>query len=224
MPSEGGLPPRVRLAMAPDAPVVVAGTCALLAASAPEIDVISLADVGDDPGRVEVLLYDPQRHRVADFGALHRRSPGLLPVAYSWSVRPDIVDEARRDGAVAFLSKELSDEEVATAIRALRAGHRGRFLVQPFAPAPSRESRPMGLTEREQDVLELVTKGLSNDEIARRLFLSVNSVKSYIRTAYRKIGATRRSQAVLWGVQHGMDQVPGQPGPTEGHPVTSPRS
>ena len=49
-------------------------------------------------------------------------------------------------------------------------------------------------------------------------------MKSYIRTAYRKIGATRRSQAVLWGVQHGMDQVPGQPGPTDGDPVRSPRS
>ncbi len=219
--SERGLPPRVRLALAPDAPVVVAGTRALLATSAPEIDVVCLADVRADPGRVEVLLYDPQRHRIADFGPLHRTSPGLVPIAYSWSVRPDVVDEARRDGAAAYLSKELSEEEVATAIRAIRAGHRGRFLVQPFVPARSRETRPLGLTEREQDVLELVTRGLSNDEIALRLFLSVNSVKSYIRTAYRKIGATRRSQAVLWGVQHGMDQVPGKPGRAEDDdPVT----
>jgi DNA-binding NarL/FixJ family response regulator len=203
----------VRLALAPDAPLVVAGTCALLAKAAPEMEVVCLAEAGDDPGRVEVLLYDPQRHRVAAFGRLQRTSPGALVVAYSWSTRPDVVDEARRDGAAAFLSKELDEEEVATAIRALRAGHRGRFLVQPFVPAPTRqEGRPGGLTERECDVLELVTQGHSNDEIARRLFLSVNSVKSYIRTAYRKIGATRRSQAVLWGVEHGFNQGPGRPG------------
>ena len=216
MQSERGLPPRVRLALAPDAPLVVAGTRALLARAAPEIDVVCLAVADDDPGRVEVLLYDPQRHRVADFGRVRRTSPGVVVVAYSWSTRPDIVDEARRDGAVAFLSKELDEVEVATAIRAVRAGHRGRFLVQPFVATPTREARPAGLTERECDVIELVTQGHSNDEIARRLFLSVNSVKSYIRTAYRKIGATRRSQAVLWGVEHGFNQGQGE--------VRSPRS
>jgi DNA-binding NarL/FixJ family response regulator len=200
----------VRLALAPDAPLVVAGTCALLASAAPEIDVVRLTDAGDDPGRVEMLLYDPQRHRVAHFDRLRGSSPRVLVVAYSWSTRPDIVDEARRDGAVAFLSKELDEEEVATAIRAVRAGHRSRFLVQPYVAAPTRQARPGGLTERECDVIELVTQGHSNDEIARRLFLSVNSVKSYIRTAYRKIGATRRSQAVLWGVEHGFNQGQGE--------------
>ena len=45
--------------------------------------------------------------------------------------------------------------------------------------------------------------GLSNDEIARRLYLSINSVKTYIRSAYRKIGVTRRTQAAMWWVEHG---------------------
>ena len=209
MPPERGLPPALRLALAPDAPLVTAGVLALMGV-APEIDVVRLPGTDADPGRVEMLLYDPQRHRAADFVRVHRTSPGVLVVAYSWSTRPDIVDEARREGACGYLSKELDEDELVSAIRALRAGHRGRFLVQPFQPAPAQQGRPLGLTDREQDVLELVTRGLSNDEIARRLFLSVNSVKSYIRTAYRKIGATRRSQAVLWGVQHGMDEVPGR--------------
>ena len=65
-------------------------------------------------------------------------------------------------------------------------------------------------------MLELVTVGRSNDEIAKRLFLSINSVKSYIRTGYRKIGATRRTQAVLWGVEHGLATREGQVTATEG--------
>ncbi|WP_223286195.1 helix-turn-helix transcriptional regulator [Kocuria atrinae] len=47
--------------------------------------------------------------------------------------------------------------------------------------------------------------GATNDEIARTCYLSINSVKSYIRSAYRKMGVERRSQAVLWGVQNGME-------------------
>jgi len=73
-----------------------------------------------------------------------------------------------------------------------------------------------GLTQRELEVLELVTVGCSNDEIAKRLFLSINSVKSYIRTGYRKIGATRRTQAVLWGVEHGLTTRDGPVTATEG--------
>ena len=206
MSSEPGAQSRAKLALAPDAALVVAGTTALLSRATPEFEVIAMRDVDADVGRVQVLLYDPQRHRADALARQLRSSPGLLLVAYSWSVRPDVVDDARRDGAVAFLSKELSEEELGAAVRAVCAGHRARFLVEPFRPPEQAlHERPGGLTEREYDVLELVTQGLSNDEVAARLFLSVNSVKSYIRTAYRKIGATRRSQAVLWGVQHGFE-------------------
>ena len=66
---------------------------------------------------------------------------------------------------------------------------------------PGREA---GLTAREAEVLALITQGLSNQEIAERSYLSINSVKTYIRTAYRKVGVTRRAQAVVWGMQHGL--------------------
>ncbi len=54
-------------------------------------------------------------------------------------------------------------------------------------------------------MLALITQGLSNQEIADQTYLSINSVKTYIRTAYRKIDVTRRSQAVAWGLKHGFD-------------------
>ncbi len=61
-----------------------------------------------------------------------------------------------------------------------------------------------GLSARELDILELVGSGVSNSEIAAGLYLSINSIKSYIRTAYRKIDVTTRSQAVLWAVEHAV--------------------
>jgi DNA-binding CsgD family transcriptional regulator len=65
--------------------------------------------------------------------------------------------------------------------------------------------REHGLTARESEVLALITQGLSNQEIAERTYLSINSVKTYIRTGYRKIGVGRRSQAVAWGMRHGFE-------------------
>lgn len=60
------------------------------------------------------------------------------------------------------------------------------------------------LSPRELDVLRLVTNCSTNQEISDQLYVSPNSVKTYIRGAYRKIGATTRSEAVVWGVRHGL--------------------
>ncbi|MEP7332012.1 MAG: LuxR C-terminal-related transcriptional regulator [Terracoccus sp.] len=59
------------------------------------------------------------------------------------------------------------------------------------------------LTRREAQVLCLIGEGLSNQDIAAAIFVTVNTVKSYIRTAYRKIGVTSRAQAVRWALVHG---------------------
>ena len=57
---------------------------------------------------------------------------------------------------------------------------------------------------REAEIIALITQGHTNLDIAERSHLSINSVKTYIRTAYRKMGVERRPQAVLWGVRHGF--------------------
>ena len=64
--------------------------------------------------------------------------------------------------------------------------------------------RNEGLTDRESEILALITQGNSNAEVAKLTYLSPNTVKSYIRTIYRKINVTSRTQAVLWGVRHGF--------------------
>jgi DNA-binding NarL/FixJ family response regulator len=80
---------------------------------------------------------------------------------------------------------------------------------EPAPALPRLDTDPSELSARERDVLELVASGLSNQEIAESLYVSNNTVKTYIRTAYRKIGAERRSQAVLWAIQHGLLSIPG---------------
>ncbi|CUR55785.1 hypothetical protein NOCA2300017 [metagenome] len=73
-----------------------------------------------------------------------------------------------------------------------------------MARTRSWRGREAGLTEREAQVMELITAGLGNREIAGLLYLSLNSVKSYIPSAYRKIGVDTRAKAVLWGAQNGF--------------------
>ncbi|MEO9323958.1 response regulator transcription factor [Nocardioides sp. C4-1] len=78
-----------------------------------------------------------------------------------------------------------------------------QLLDAPLTAYPGLEA----LTKRELEVLRLITQGLSNDDIARELYITHNTVKSFVRSAYRKIGVTRRPQAVVWGFQHGLMDV-----------------
>ena len=61
------------------------------------------------------------------------------------------------------------------------------------------------LSTRETEIVALIVRGLSNQEIAEAAYLSINSVKTYIRTAYRKMGVKTRPQAVLWLLRNGFD-------------------
>ena len=58
-------------------------------------------------------------------------------------------------------------------------------------------------TAREAGVVTLIARGLTNEEIAQEAHISINTLKTYIRSAYRKMGVERRSQAVRWGIEHG---------------------
>jgi DNA-binding NarL/FixJ family response regulator len=125
---------------------------------------------------------------------------------YTWNHHPGMVDDVLKGGVTGYLGKSLSAVQLG---RALRSIHLGEPVV---APSPA---RPVGgrndvsseadmLTVRERETLALIATGRSNDEIAREMRISLNSVKSYIRSAYRKTGVQSRSQAVLWAVTHGV--------------------
>ena len=121
-------------------------------------------------------------------------------LVFTWSHSPSSVRRSLAAGARGFVSKCASSADLAAAVAAV---HRGETV----APAPRQRPQPRGvadLSTREAEVLELICHGMSNLEIADQLFVSVNSVKTYVRQIYQKIGVARRAQAVAWGLAHGF--------------------
>ena len=114
---------------------------------------------------------------------------------------------ARRHGAAGYLHKGLNADELVAAIVAIHEGHHPADVQSGSQPVLTWPGDVLGLSERESEMLTFITRGLTNDEIARRAFLSINSVKTYIRTAYRKIGVHTRAQAVAWGYQNGFQST-----------------
>ena len=159
---------------------------------------------------VDVVLYDSfaqpesDHHQIAE---LLKNPQARHVVVYTWNLQPELVDAARRQGVHGYLSKMLPAAELVAAIEAVNAGEiviparRGRALSAPGLDWPGRRE---GITDRESEILALITQGMSNADVARLTYLSPNTVKSYIRSVYRKIGATSRVEAVLYGVHHGF--------------------
>ena len=107
-------------------------------------------------------------------------------------------------GAEAAISIGATAEDLLEVIRAAMAGDLEDSPAAQYAEESTHLGTEAGLSERETDVLRLIAQGISNQEIAETLFLSVNSVKTYIRSTYHKIGVASRAQAVAWAMQHGF--------------------
>lgn len=197
----------IRLAIVDDHAVVVAGVASFLAAE--RIDVVetdaSLPVISD----VDIVLFDTFGQVEGDGIDLEDfvRDSGARVVVYSWNLQPAMVEQAVAQGARGYLSKVLTGPEIVAALERVMAGDivilTGDHETS-VGGSGDWPGRATGLSPREAEILALITQGLSNQEIANRAYLSINSVKTYIRAAYRKIGVTRRSQAVLWGVENGF--------------------
>ena len=117
------------------------------------------------------------------------------------------MEAALRCGARGALSRRLPQDALLAGIESILEGRDPRQCPPDHSSCHPEIARS-GLTEREVDVLCLVADGLTNQEIAERLYLSINTVKTYIRYGYRKIGAERRSHAVIWAERHGLAPPP----------------
>ena len=198
-----------------DQPVIAAGVERLLEPYAERVVVVpDDAEAGDDV----VVLYDVfglYVGREEDFERVVKKHPDRV-LALSRVLQPGLTARALDLGAVADVSVGLEGRELVAAIEAFAAGHLqdgSQADLDNQADRRRQLGRDVDLTPREQEVLALIVRGLSNDDLAAQLYLSINTVKSLIRAIYRKIGVTSRSQAVAWGVEHGFPSGAERPEP-----------
>jgi DNA-binding NarL/FixJ family response regulator len=181
--------------------------------------VVLLPDEGGDPGagegaegsRPDLVLVDAyDEHGTLRTDALTRDRTGVRYAVLSCGPMVEtlmwlLVESALQGRLLGWLSPDLTP---AVLVDALERMSRGEVMIATRTGTRQPRVDPDELTQRELDVLRLVARGLSNREIAAVLGLSPNTVKTYIRLAYRRIGVESRSQAVLWAVGQGMAEEP----------------
>ena len=202
--------PPIRVALVDDYDVVLLGLAQMLDQYRDRV-VIAEIDTNEPlKDIVDIVLYDSFAQPESDhdeISVLVENPRARRVVVYTWSFHPDLIRTARQQGVHGYLSKTLAARDL---VAALEAVHAGQVIVSDPPPRARSTSglnwpgRGEGLTDRESEILALITQGKSNADVATLTFLSPNTVKSYIRTIYRKIDVASRTQAVLWGINNGF--------------------
>ena len=136
------------------------------------------------------------------------QSPATAIVLYTGSISSALIDEAVDSGALALVLKTSPVQRVADAIRAAAAGH--TYVDRSVARMASRTRRPgAGRTSRrEGQILGLLARGHTTQQIAQDLFLSPDTVQTHVRNATRKLGARGRLHAVILALRSGAIELP----------------
>ena len=209
----------IRVVVADDQPLVRTGLRMILSAE-PDIEVVGEAadgrgaiatcrDVGPD-----VVLMDVRMPEVDGIEATREvtavEEPPRVLVLTTFDL-DEVVYDALRAGASGFLLKDAPEERLTTAIRVVAEGGSlfapsvTRRLIEEFASRGPRTPRALpGLTDREDEVLRLVARGLSNAEIAQELYVTENTVKTHVARLLMKLGVRDRVQAVVMAYESGM--------------------
>jgi DNA-binding NarL/FixJ family response regulator len=197
----------IRVALSNDYEIALLGLAQMLSRHPSKVQIVDLTTMPTVPHEADVILYDTFGRLPDDDVKLRLivEKNSAKVVVYSWEEYPE--EAARQQGAVGYLHKGLGSDELVDAILAIHEGREPTTGEHTGEPELTWPGQSLGLSHRESEMLSFITRGLSNDEIVRRSFLSINTVKSYIRSAYRKIGVKTRAQAVAWGYQHGFQST-----------------
>jgi DNA-binding NarL/FixJ family response regulator len=226
-------PQAIRLVVVDDQPLLRTGFRMILAA---ERDMNVVGEAGDGVEAVrevsrlqpDVVLMDIRMPNMDGVEATRRIAAAAGPdgprvLILTTFDLDEYVMAAIRAGASGFLLKDVPPEELAAAIRIVAAGEAllapsvTRRLLDRFAelpaPRPGTADRALGLddlTERELEVFTLIGRGLSNQEIAERLYLGETTVKTHVSRVFAKLNLRDRVQAVVLAYESGIVQ-PGHP-------------
>ncbi|HEX2783493.1 MAG TPA: response regulator transcription factor [Ilumatobacteraceae bacterium] len=185
-----------------DYDIIVQGLAAILAPYSDRVRVVEM-DAGQEPKRAaDVALFDTfagRRRSIARASEMVRAGQVDHIVLYTWDAAAEFLNLADRAGVSGVVLKSTTGEVLVDVIERVVAGERvGLGELQ-----RGRQSRgEQGLSAREGEVLALIALGKSNGEIGHELFLSVDTVKTYVRRLYAKLGVNNRAQAALCAERH----------------------
>lgn len=192
----------IRVALVNDYEIIVEGLREMLRPFADRIEIVETV-TGDTPdGAADIALFDTfagRRYALERVREMLADRDIARVVLYTWDAPDAFLDDVttmRIDGVI------LKSETGQRLVEALERIHRG----EPIGAGDAvRSSRAVAvLTEREREVLALLACGASNREIARELYLSVDTVKTHVRHLFRKLGVGNRTQAALAADQYGL--------------------
>ncbi|WP_244931318.1 response regulator transcription factor [Nocardioides sp. W7] len=204
-----GTTPPIRVAVFTPHPIVATGIATILGETQGRF-VPAIFDIeGPEP---DIALYDVAFLADGDTTALDVlvEKTATIVMLIGTTLRPDLTARALDHGADGFFDLVAPVSEVLQALESTTTGWQAGDTGPNPTVGSSKESRTdltsgdIGLSDREHQILALIAQGYTNREIAQEIFLGVNTVKTHIRGAYRKIGVTHRSGAVGWAIDHGL--------------------
>jgi DNA-binding NarL/FixJ family response regulator len=214
-----------RVLLADDDALMRAGLAAVLS-SDPSIELVGEASTGREAiavarrRRPDVILMDvrmPDLDGIAATRELSATLPSARVLILTTFEQDDYIFGGLRAGASGFLLKRTRPEELIAAVHTIAAGESllspsvtrrviDRMAEQPDAGIGAAELDE--LTPRERDVLDLLTRGLSNAEIAEALVVEPSTVKTHVKRILMKLGLRDRVQAVIYAYEHGVNRRP----------------
>ena len=212
---------RIRVAIADDQELIRSAVAVMVEAH----DDLELVGVAADGGellelarahRLDVVLMDIRMPRLDGIEATRRllaEHPATRALILTTYDLDEYVFAAIRAGAGGFLTKDASSDEIAAAIRAVHGGDavlapRATASLLDFvaqAPVPADpDSLLADLTPREREVFMQLVTGASNEQVAARLFLTGNTVKTHVKSILSKLDLADRVHVVVWAFEHGI--------------------
>jgi NarL family two-component system response regulator LiaR len=203
----------IRVMLVDDHPMVRDGLATFLAVH-DDLELVGKASDGEEAVRVfeetrpDVILMDlkmPRLDGVRATRALIERAPQACVIALTSFEDEDLVQQALEAGASGYLLKTIAADDLADAIR---RAHAGKPALAPEAAEAlfkaARRGRQPGddLTDREREVLALMSEGLTNPEIAERLVIGITTVKTHVSNVLSKLQVSTRTEAVSMALQH----------------------
>lgn len=206
-------PDQIRVMLVDDHAMVRRGLAAFLKVH-DDLELCGEADSGEEAVRLctelkpDVILMDLVMGDLDGAAAtrqIRQMCPEIQVIALTSFREEDLIQRALQAGAISYLLKNVSADELAAAIR---SAHVGQSTLAPEALAvllkPASPTTGYDLTERERDVLALMVKGKNNPEIAEHLGVSASTIKTHVSNILAKLSVASRTEAVVLAVKHNL--------------------